>query len=293
MIKYASPSEGYAHGKASALVWYIVVSWKEHPCFRFGRTSCGSRFIHAYKACRALLFQHECLAGFMASQVYGSTIQEILSSLWSQIHSSILMNEAYALEGVLTAILEPLEWVLGITSDPGAEGEDEQEWDSEQCVFFHTIQAVKYGDTVSVEPSAAASDRGAAKIIIKAVVDWWFSVELPDMGLYQAHFTEQQWKDNHDVLQDNDDLLVEEVTKRELGGCYVGAGTRKRFVGGSARRLADEIQLVVRDADSAQHPLPPDQNGVYFQIDIFEHAINTDRHYIENPSDVFTDCRLP
>jgi hypothetical protein len=111
-IMFFSKSQGYAFGKSSMLPVLMKVRFPDHPVIPFGR-ACGSRFLHAFSVLRPMLFMRQPKLALLGTQLFKTNMQKIVSSLWSQNHCWPLMMQARAQEGVFTAVLEPMQVMLG------------------------------------------------------------------------------------------------------------------------------------------------------------------------------------
>ena len=117
--KYFSCAEGYTFGKAAALrLMMQSPKYDKEVYFRFPRMN-GSRFADSYSRTRTLVFMLQPLTDHLfATMDTAGDMSRIVSSLWSQLTSPVLMAEARVKEGIYNHILEPLQVMFGISVTP-------------------------------------------------------------------------------------------------------------------------------------------------------------------------------
>jgi len=118
--KYFSCAEGYTFGKAAALrLMMQAPKYNGLVYFNFQRMN-GSRFADSYSRTRPLVFMLQPLTDHLvATMGVNDKMSRIVSSLWSQLTSPVLMAEARVKEAIYNHILEPLQvmgngqWAMG------------------------------------------------------------------------------------------------------------------------------------------------------------------------------------
>jgi hypothetical protein len=211
-MKYFSTSEGYVFGKAHAFLLFHhkhqqpLPKYKRAPYFRFERAG-GGRFCDSFRKSRAVVFQHKTMLEMLYTQMHCKAVQKIVPNLFAQLDSWEMMSEARVDEALYSAILEPMQVILGVDdystlragarsedgdgqesevdgegSDDGDEQEGSVDDDEPDALSFGedlyqslvTTAGLQLRQTEEEEVTATEVEDG----LYNELVDWWFGNEL-------------------------------------------------------------------------------------------------------------------
>ena len=295
--KFFSCGVGYAFGKAALLLLYMGQEFPDSPHIRFGRC-CGSRFVHEYSACAPLVFMRQEIVKTLFTQVYKSKLQRVVSSLWSQLNSPVMMTEARCREAIYNYILQPIQVLLGVDKykaaledgevDSSAQAELDAKLDAKLAeteyakarVLLEKMDAeIAEAETDDDEPEEEAEaevteDNKELFEQYKELAKWWRCSTDRNLGVYKDEKSEECRQTFADAIESSYRLLERAV--REVND---DSGSLNPV---QVIAVADEIAQVMVDGEPGLAPVPSQPEGVLYACDIYKNAIKHLRKLLED-----------
>jgi hypothetical protein len=261
--KFFSCAEGYTFGKAAALRLLLQTpKYERQIYFKFARMN-GSRFADSYSRTQPLVFMHSALVDHLSTQLgFAGAMQRIVSSLWSQLTSPVLMAEARVKEAIFNHILEPLQVILGISFDMEEDGAGGAADVSAVQQLFDEVMKSNGGAAAA----AAAAPPPLSELLQRVIA--WRAHELGsgrrcDVADYRGSFSEEERDQTADELQARN-----------------SAGVQR------------DVARMVKDGDPSNPAVMESTHGALHELDVLVRAID----YIEdlaenNPMEIFSSAR--